>query len=231
MKRLLFLMLFLLPAAQAAERTVAELGAEFWFMPRHGDQIAERPDLDAAVAQLQAEPEAYLVLHYPQTESGELWGQELQAWLVSLGVVSDRIELQSDAEQLDSVSVVLVTPKGETEDNQSLQIDAEPDAADEPATDERTAPAADEALPATSMPETAPAAAGADTDQPQTEQQPPEQQSKDPQPADPQPQDQQQTEAPSKAETATESAAPETQQPAATSGEQAVDVQVETEKQ
>jgi len=212
MKRLLFLMLFLLPAAQAAERTVAELGAEFWFTPRHGDQIAERPDLGAAVVQLQAEPEAYLVLHYPQTESGELWGQELQAWLVSLGVVSDRIELQSDAEQLESVTVVLVTPNDEAEDNQPLQINARPDS-DAPAADDEAVSAADEALPAVPV---------AGTDQPQTDQQPVAQQQQD-----------QQTAAPPTVAPATENAAPETRQPtaAATSGEQAVDVQVETEKQ
>lgn len=126
MKRLLFLLFCLLPGAWAAQQPVAELGAEFWFTPRHGDVIAGRADLGEAVKKLMAEPEAYLVLHYPETESGELWGQELQAWLVSLGVVSDRIELQPDPARLESVEVVLVSPALELEEARPLRIDDPP---------------------------------------------------------------------------------------------------------
>lgn len=126
MKRLLFLIFCLLPAVQAAEQPVAELGAEFWFTPRHGDVIAGRADLGEAVKKLIAEPEAYLILRYPETESGELWGRELQAWLVSLGVVSDRIELQPDPAHLESVEVVLISPALEMEEAPPLQIDEQP---------------------------------------------------------------------------------------------------------
>ncbi|ALP54569.1 hypothetical protein Tel_16205 [Candidatus Tenderia electrophaga] len=129
MKRLLFLLFCLMPGAWAAQQPVAELGADFWFTPRHGDVIAARADLGAAVKQLLAEPEAYLVLRYPEGESGELWGQELQAWLVALGIASDRIELQADPERLDAVAVVLVDPTL-PEHAEPLQIDALP-AADE----------------------------------------------------------------------------------------------------
>lgn len=94
---------------QAAERNVAQLGAEFWFMPRHGEQLLAQDSLKVAVQRLSAEPEARLVLHHPATEAGELWGRELQAWLVSLGIVSDRIELR-DGYEGEGVAVILVTP-------------------------------------------------------------------------------------------------------------------------
>lgn len=132
MKRLLFLIFCLLPGAQAAEQAVAELGPEFWFTPRHGDVIAGRADIGMAVKHLLGEPEAYLVLRYPETESGELWGQELQAWLVSLGVVSDRIELQPDAQRLESLQVVLVSPAltpaaSEADVDENPEVHADPD--------------------------------------------------------------------------------------------------------
>ena len=117
MKRyLLLILIFLMPVTHAAEETVAELGAEFWFTPRHGDVIAAHEGVRAAVKKLIAEPEAYLLVRHPETESGELWGQELQAWLVSLGLVADRMELQPAAEQLDSVRLVVISPDVEAEE-------------------------------------------------------------------------------------------------------------------
>lgn len=120
MKRILVLLMFCLtPAANAAEEALAVLGAEFWFEPRHGDAIAEHEGVRGAVKKLIAEPEAYLALRYPATEFGELWGLELQAWLVSLGLVSDRIELQSGFDQLEAVELVVISP--DVEGDEALQ--------------------------------------------------------------------------------------------------------------
>ena len=84
------------------------VGAEFWAMPRHADQLLVQMPLKVAAQQLWVEPEAYLVLHYPNTESGEVWGLELQAWLVSLGISSDRVELRAGYERDDGVAVIVV---------------------------------------------------------------------------------------------------------------------------
>lgn len=110
MKRFLFLLLCLMPVSHAAEEPVVVLDAEFWFMPRHADVVAEHYGVRAAVNKLIAEPEAYLALRYPDNETGDLWGQELQAWLVSLGIVSDRIELQPGYEQVEGVALVVIAP-------------------------------------------------------------------------------------------------------------------------
>jgi len=96
--------------AHADEQPVTVVGAEFWSMPRHAMQVLELAPLKAAVQQLQREADASLVLHYPSSESGELWGLELQAWLVSLGITSDRIGLRAGYEGDDGVAVILVTP-------------------------------------------------------------------------------------------------------------------------
>jgi len=119
MKRFLYLLLCLMPVGHAAEESVVVLDAEFWFMPRHGDVVAEHYGVRAAVNKLIAEPEAYLALRYPDNETGELWGQELQAWLVSLAIVSDRIELQPGHEQIEGVALVVITPDNDVE--QSLK--------------------------------------------------------------------------------------------------------------
>ena len=92
----------------AAEQRVMVVGAEFWAMPRHADQLLVQMPLKVAAQQLWVEPEAYLVLHYPNTESGEVWGLELQAWLVSLGISSDRVELRAGYERDDGVAVIVV---------------------------------------------------------------------------------------------------------------------------
>ncbi len=93
----------------AAEQGVAVIGAEFWAMPRHADQLLAQTPLKAAAQQLWVESDAYLVLHYPSGESGEVWGLELQAWLVSLGIASDRIALRAGYERDEGVAVIMVT--------------------------------------------------------------------------------------------------------------------------
>ncbi len=120
MKRFLFLLLCLMPISYAAEESVVVLDAEFWFMPRHGDVVVTHHGVRTAVNKLIADPDTYLALRYPNNETGELWGQELQAWLVSLGVVSDRIELQSGYDQIEGVALVVIAPDKEVDDSLSV---------------------------------------------------------------------------------------------------------------
>ncbi len=89
---------------------VFEVGIDFWMMPRDANRVMQEPSITQAVRVLLVEPESYLELRYPEGEMGELWGQELQAWLVALGVVSDRIELLLSLEPIESVVLVVVDP-------------------------------------------------------------------------------------------------------------------------
>ncbi len=109
MKYVVTLLVFLLtPIVHATERQIAVVGAEFWVSPRNGEVVLNDEPIASAVRLLITDPEAYLVLHHPDSEFGELWGLELQAWLVSLGVVSDRLELRAGLEE-DGVALILVT--------------------------------------------------------------------------------------------------------------------------
>ncbi len=114
--------LLLTPIVQAAERPVAVVGAEFWVSPRSGEAVLSNSGISEAVKLLMEDPEAYLVLHHPQSEFGELWGQELQAWLVSLGIVSDRLELRAGFEN-EGVELVVVSTHSEPEAQSELYID------------------------------------------------------------------------------------------------------------
>ncbi len=136
MKYFFMLLLCLAPAGHAAEGSVVALDTAFWFMPRQGDVVAEHDGVRAVVKKLIANPDAYLALRYPKNETGELWGQELRAWLVSLGVVSDRIELQPGFDEIDGVALVVIA----VDDEAALLTDVE-------AADMNQAGIVDEALP------------------------------------------------------------------------------------
>lgn len=96
--------------SQTHSPVVIEVGIDFWMMPRDAHRVMQDPVITQAVKMLIAEPESYLELHYPDGEMGELWGQELQAWLVALGIVSDRIELQISLTPIESIGLMVVNP-------------------------------------------------------------------------------------------------------------------------
>lgn len=87
----LFLLLLLSATLHAAE--VWELDAADWARPRHGEWLVEHPALNEALASMQQSENGRLLIRYPGGDEGALWGGELQAWLVALGLESERIEL------------------------------------------------------------------------------------------------------------------------------------------
>jgi len=108
----ILLALLLAPVTHAVERQVAVVDAEFWASPRNGEVVLKYEPIAGAVRLLIADPEAYLILFHPESEFGELWGLELQAWLVSLGIVSDRLELRPGYDE-DGVALIVVTSDSE----------------------------------------------------------------------------------------------------------------------
>jgi hypothetical protein len=87
----LFLFLLLASPAAFADDTW-QISALEWSQPRHGEWLVRQPALSGAVAALQQRPEAHLLIRYPGGDEGVLWAEELQAWLVALGIASSRIE-------------------------------------------------------------------------------------------------------------------------------------------
>lgn len=69
-----------------------QLSAAEWARPRHADWLLQTSALTTPVTQLLANPNVRLRLRYAGGEAGVVWANELQAWLVALGIASDRIE-------------------------------------------------------------------------------------------------------------------------------------------
>jgi hypothetical protein len=104
MLRIFALLLMLSPAFQAFGETW-EITATEWARPRHGDWLVTQPALVAAIEQLQQTPSSHLEIRYPGGDEGVLWAEELQAWMVALGVASDRIERVPGSGAADRVQI------------------------------------------------------------------------------------------------------------------------------
>lgn len=86
--------LLIVTSAASCESSSAELiTAEDWSHPRNGVFVARLPAVAAAVDQMTARPNRKLLIRYPDGEAGVLWAQELRAWLVAMGISSNRIDI------------------------------------------------------------------------------------------------------------------------------------------
>jgi hypothetical protein len=111
MTRCLFLACLLLASPVAAEPrfvTAAE-----WAQPRTGAALMQHPALAQAVQALQDGQRLQLL--YPGGDEGSLWARELQAWLVALGLSSQRIELLPGSPREDAIEVRVAGMPGTVE--------------------------------------------------------------------------------------------------------------------
>ena len=93
MRQLSLLLALLWASAVYAEASTFLIDADRWATPRSGQALVEMEPLRNAVNELMRRPGSRMVIRYPGGEAGQLWVQELRAWLVALGVSSSRIEL------------------------------------------------------------------------------------------------------------------------------------------
>lgn len=107
LKRICVLLLMLSPAFEALGETW-EISAAEWARPRHGTWLLQQPALSAAVKQIQQNPASVLQIRYPGGDEGVLWAEELQSWLVALGLESDRIERVPGSGAADRVQIRVV---------------------------------------------------------------------------------------------------------------------------
>ncbi len=103
MPRSLLFALLLIAANAAAEDSPLFITAAEWAQPRTGTAVMHYPALATAVARLQAGQRLQLL--YPGGDEGSLWASELQAWLVALGLPSQRIELLPGSSREDAIEV------------------------------------------------------------------------------------------------------------------------------
>ncbi len=111
MSILIRLFLLLVMTTPVSAETVWTLNAADWARPRHGEWLASHPSLVAALGKLQQSPQSLLQLRYPGGDEGSLWVEELQAWLVALGLESERIETLpgSGAEAAIQLEVIMMS--------------------------------------------------------------------------------------------------------------------------
>ncbi len=81
-----------LPGTLLAGPTVFALGYEAWSVPRRAESLITLPALSEAVHALRATPGSHLILRYPGGDAGTLWVNELESWLVALGVPREQLE-------------------------------------------------------------------------------------------------------------------------------------------
>ena len=101
------LLLLLTPILVCGEEAL-EISALEWAQPRHGEWLVRQPALAAAIGQLQQQPHSRLQIRYPGGDEGVLWAEELQAWLIALGVASNRIERVPGSSEADMVQLEIV---------------------------------------------------------------------------------------------------------------------------
>ncbi len=104
LKRICAMWLLVIPVSAFCGQSW-DISATEWARPRHGDWLVRQPALVAAIEQLQQDTEARLQILYPGGDEGVLWAEELQAWLVALGVGSERIERAPGSGAADRIQV------------------------------------------------------------------------------------------------------------------------------
>jgi hypothetical protein len=90
-----------LAETSSADRYV--LTAEMWARPRSGKAVLAMPPVRAAARDLVQTPGSQLLIRYPGGDEGSIWAEELQGWLVSLGIEPTLIEMRpgSTPEQIE----------------------------------------------------------------------------------------------------------------------------------
>ena len=76
-----------------------------WSIPKSAESILQMPALIAVMKKLTKGKTNTLVIRSPGGEMGILWASELKAWLVSLGLSSKRIELQTGSVKSDELEL------------------------------------------------------------------------------------------------------------------------------
>ncbi len=83
------------------------ISAAEWAQPRSGEWVLQQPVIAEVVRALQQQPGARLQLSHPGGDEGTLWAEEVQAWLIALGVPSSRIERVPGSGSADTIQLQL----------------------------------------------------------------------------------------------------------------------------
>jgi hypothetical protein len=102
--RSFFLILLLLNVSPASAEPLALTSAD-WGRPRSGEALVQQPVLRSVLKVFEAEADSVIVIAHATSEAGQLWAEEIRAWLVALGVSSARIHLSARPELNDVLTL------------------------------------------------------------------------------------------------------------------------------
>lgn len=111
MLKRLFLIVAMLPSAALADE-VWQVTLEEWSQPRAGEAMTHLPALREALHALLEVESGELLLRYPGGDRGVLWAHELRAWLIALGLESQRIAMQPGSVAADTIELNLIANSG-----------------------------------------------------------------------------------------------------------------------
>lgn len=102
-------------AVVAHADSVYLLTAEMWARPRSGSAVMEMIPVRNAVRQLLTTPDGRLLIRYPGGDDGSIWAQELQAWMVSLGVGPALISMRPGSGEPDQIELQIIVEASTSE--------------------------------------------------------------------------------------------------------------------
>lgn len=96
------------PSLQLKSKNDYILTQQQWTMPKRAESILKIPALLDVMDLYLKKDNQKIMIQYPGGEGGILWGSELKAWLVSLGVSSSQITLQSGHIKSDELKLIVM---------------------------------------------------------------------------------------------------------------------------
>lgn len=86
------------------------LSQEQWSRPKRVESVLQMSAINNVLASFDKSPESHLLILYPGGDEGTLWAHELMAWLVSLGVPSQQIELRPGSGEPSAIEMQVEIP-------------------------------------------------------------------------------------------------------------------------
>jgi hypothetical protein len=109
----LLVLLLLVPLSSSANMLrIFTLSADEWAQPRSGAVITKFTAVRSAINYWEKGIDSAILIRYPGEDSGEIWATELRAWMISLGIPSDYLQLVPGSQAADEIKLI-VGPRDE----------------------------------------------------------------------------------------------------------------------
>ena len=83
---------------------------EEWARPKRVETLLQMAAVKNVLSEFDKSPASQLLIVYPGGDEGTLWAHDIKAWLVSLGISSQQIELRPGSGEFSSVELRVEAP-------------------------------------------------------------------------------------------------------------------------